>query len=140
MSAYTIKNLLETEDDAAKHGMGDVLEAHFPRELLGCEQTGVSLQRLKPDQKLPFAHTHKTDEEIYVVLSGGGTAVVDGDTHELRPMDALRVAPDTVRAFASGPEGLEMLAFGTHHDDDSVMADAPWGKGAFPSRGSGPRP
>ena len=105
MSAYTIKNLLETEDDAAKHGMGDVLEAHFPRELLGCEQTGVSLQRLKPDQKLPFAHTHKTDEEIYVVLSGGGTAVVDGDTHELRPMDALRVAPDTVRAFASGGPG-----------------------------------
>ena len=126
MSAYTIKNILESDDDAAKNGMGDVLQAHFPREALGCQQTGVSLQRLKPDQKLPFAHTHKNDEEIYVVLSGGGTAVVDGDTHELKPMDALRVAPDTVRSFSSGPDGLEMLAFGTHHDDDAVLADAPW--------------
>jgi uncharacterized cupin superfamily protein len=126
MSAYTLKNLLETEDDAAKHGMGEILEAHFPREQLGCEAVGISLQRLKPDQKLPFGHTHKSDEEVYVVLSGGGTARVGGETRGLRPMDALRVAPATLRAFAAGPEGLEMLAFGTHHDDDAVIDEAPW--------------
>jgi uncharacterized cupin superfamily protein len=127
MSAYTLLNLLETEDDAAKHGMGEILEAHFPRVQLGCEQTGISLQRLKPGQRLPFGHTHKTDEEIYVVVSGGGTVLVGGETRELKPMDALRVPPDTMRAFASGPEGLELLAFGTHHDDDAVPDEAPWG-------------
>ena len=41
-------------------------------------------------------------------------------------MDALRVAPDTMRAFASGPDGLELLAFGTHHDDDAVLDESPW--------------
>jgi uncharacterized cupin superfamily protein len=127
MSAYTLKNLLETNDDAADHGMGDVLEAHFPRELLGCEQTGISLQRIKPGQRMPFGHSHKTDEEVYVVLSGGGTVLLDDEPRELRPMDALRVAPGTKRAFASGPEGLELLAFGTHHDDDSVIDSSPWG-------------
>lgn len=127
MSAYTLKNLLDTEDDAAKHGMGEILEAHFPRELLGCERIGISLQRIRPDQRLPFGHTHKTDEEVYVVLSGSGTARVGDDMHDLRPMDALRVAPGTLRSFASGPDGLELLAFGTHHDDDSVLDKAPWG-------------
>jgi len=127
MSAYTLVNFRETPDDAAAHGMGEVLEAHFPREQLGCERIGVSLQRIKPGQRMPFGHAHKTDEEVYVVLSGGGTVRIDGEERELRPMDALRVAPATQRAFAAGPEGLELLAFGTHHDDDVVMDPAPWG-------------
>jgi uncharacterized cupin superfamily protein len=126
MSDYTHKNLLEAEDDAAKHGMGEILEGYFPRDLLGCEQTGVSLQRIKPDQRMPFGHNHKTDEEIYIVLSGGGSALVGGQQVELAPMDALRVAPDTKRAFASGPDGLELLVFGTHHDDDAVVDESPW--------------
>jgi uncharacterized cupin superfamily protein len=126
MSAYTLMNMLETDDAAAAHGMGEILEAHFPRTQLGCERIGVSLQRIKPGQRMPFGHTHRSDEEVYVVLSGGGTALVGGDTHPLRPMDALRVAPETMRAFAAGPEGLDLLAFGTHHDDDSVIDEAPW--------------
>jgi uncharacterized cupin superfamily protein len=73
-----------------------------------------------------FGHTHKADEEIYVVLSGSGTALLGEERRELRPMDALRVAPGTLRAFASGPDGLELLAFGTHHEDDVVQADDPW--------------
>ena len=125
MSDYTHKNLLEAEDDAAKHGMGEILEGYFARELLGCEQTGVSLQRIKPDRRMPFGHAHKTDEEIYVVLSGGGSALVGGEQVALAPMDALRVAPDTKRAFASGPDGLELLVFGTHHDDDAVVDESP---------------
>lgn len=120
MSDYTLLNLLETEDDAAKHGLGDTLEAHFARTQLGCERTGVSLQRVKARQRM-FAHSHQEDEEIYVVLSGGGTAVVGDERHDLRPMDALRVAPQTRRSFEAGPDGLEYLAFGTHHEDDSVM-------------------
>jgi uncharacterized cupin superfamily protein len=121
MSAYTLLNLLETDDDAAKHGMGDTLEAHFVRTQLGCERTGLSLQRVKPGRKM-FGHTHKADEEIYVVLHGGGTALLGDERRELRPMDALRVAPATLRSFEAGPEGLDLLAFGTHHDDDAVMA------------------
>jgi uncharacterized cupin superfamily protein len=126
MSTYTLKNILETTDDAAEQGMGDTLEAHFPREELGCRSIGFSLQRLKPDQQLPFAHVHKTDEELYVVLSGAGKAHVDGDLLDLGPMDVLRCAPATPRSFAAGPEGLELLVFGTHHDDDSELAPSPW--------------
>ena len=82
--------------------MGEILEGYFPRDLLGCEQTGVSLQRLKPDQRMPFGHNHKTDEEIYVVPLRRRLGAVGGEQVELAPMDALRVAPDTKRAFAVG--------------------------------------
>jgi hypothetical protein len=100
MSGYTLLNLNETDDDAAKNGMGDVLEGHFPRKALGCETIAMSLQRLKPDQKLPFGHTHKNDEEIYVVLSGGGSALVGGETRE--PWSSRR--PGRPRASrGSGP-------------------------------------
>jgi hypothetical protein len=61
-------------------------------------------------------------------VSGSGTAVLGEDRRDLRPWDALRLAPETLRAFEAGPDGLELLAFGTHHDDDAVMAPDAWGR------------
>jgi hypothetical protein len=44
-------------------------------------------------------------------------------------MDAIRVAPHVARAFEAGPEGLELLVFGPHHEGDGeVMRDDFWGE------------
>lgn len=40
--------------------------------------------------------------------------------------DAVRVAPETVRAFAAGPEGLEILAVGPAGLADAEMLPSPW--------------
>lgn len=113
MAGYTHKNLRDDIEDAAtQFGLSPNLEAHFGRTALDCESTGVSLQRLAPNFRVPFGHSHAEQEEIYVVLSGSGRAKLDDDIVELRPLDALRVAPATVRAFEAGPDGLELLAFG----------------------------
>lgn len=45
--------------------------------------------------------------------SGDGREIV-----ELRPWSALRVPAVSARSFEAGPEGLELLAFGTHTDGD----------------------
>jgi hypothetical protein len=45
---------------------------------------------------------------------------------EVHPLDAIRVAPDTLRAFAAGPDGLELLAFGMHTEDDASMQEIEW--------------
>jgi hypothetical protein len=37
--SYTIRNLREVEDLAAKHGFGDVQEARFPRDDLEARST-----------------------------------------------------------------------------------------------------
>jgi quercetin dioxygenase-like cupin family protein len=46
------------------------------------------------------------------VVAGSGRILVDGEVHELRQWDVVRVAPETVRAFAAGPDGLELIAVG----------------------------
>ena len=126
MSNYTIKNLKQVEDMAPKFGYAPDFEARFARRDLGCERIGISFQRLAPNSEGPFAHKHGQDEEVYVVLSGGGRARLDGEVVELGQWDAIRVAPETVRAFAAGPEGLELLAFGTHTEDDAAMQQVDW--------------
>ena len=48
---------------------------------------------------VPFVHYHKTNEEIYIILSGKGKAVVDGEDIELSAGDIVRIAPDGKRQF-----------------------------------------
>lgn len=48
---------------------------------------------------LTFVHYHKQNEEIYAVLTGKGTAVVDGDELQLTAGDWLRIAPSAKRQF-----------------------------------------
>jgi quercetin dioxygenase-like cupin family protein len=52
---------------------------------------------------------HRVAEEIYYVLSGQGTAVLNGERHELRAGDFLRLPPGTTHGFITGAEALLML-------------------------------
>jgi mannose-6-phosphate isomerase-like protein (cupin superfamily) len=120
MTGYAIRNLQEIEDSAVKFGLSPQLETHFARKDLGAETLGLSLQRLAPNIRQPFGHRHEFQEEVYVILSGGGRVSLGDELLDVRPWDAVRVAPGTVRAFEAGPEGLELLAFGAHTDSGDV--------------------
>jgi len=112
MAEYTLKNLKDVEDAAPGFGLSPGLEARFAREPLELENMGISYQRLAPDFRGPFGHRHKTQEEVYVVLSGGGRIKLEDEVVDLRQWDAVRVPKDTTRAFEAGPDGLELLAIG----------------------------
>lgn len=109
---YALRNLKELDDAAPAFGIGDKLEARFARKALDAKQVGLSYQRLQPNARIPFAHRHKTQEEIYVVLSGSGRAKLEDEIVDLNPWDALRVDKDTTRGFEAGPDGMELLAIG----------------------------
>ncbi len=129
MSAWTKVNLGAVPDMAADHGMGDVLEGHFARGALELEKTGVSHQAVKPGKRLPFGHTHSRQEEVYVVLAGGGEMKVGEELVPLEGrLDAVRVAPGVWRGVQAGPDGLELLAFGAPvtGEDDSSMEMGWW--------------
>jgi len=113
MPGYAVRNL-EIEDSAVKFGLSPQMESRFAGEELGAETLGLSYQRLAPNVRQPFGHRHEQQEEVYVVLSGGGRVSLDDEVVEVRPWDAVRVAPETTRAFEAGPDGLELLAFGAH--------------------------
>jgi uncharacterized cupin superfamily protein len=113
-------HLLDVEDAAPANGFGEHWEARVARTALGAEQTGVSHFRLRPGKRSPFTHRHLRAEEVYVILGGSGRIELDGELSDVRPLDAIRVAPQVARAFEAGPDGLEFLAFGPHHDADGV--------------------
>jgi uncharacterized cupin superfamily protein len=124
---YTIKNLKEVEDMADSQGLGEVQEARFAHGDLNAEQTGVSLQRVKPGKRHAIAHRHKEMEEIYVVISGSGRIKLDDNVEEVGPLDAIRVAPAVTRSFEAGDEGLEYLAFGPRGQGDAeIVKDFSW--------------
>ena len=126
MSGHTIKNLREVEDSAVKFGFSPDMEARFARKDLEFEDHGLSFQRLAPNVKQPFAHRHVDAEEVYVIVEGSGRVKLDDEIAELRQWDAIRVAPQTVRAFAAGPDGITLLAFGAHGLTDAEQLPADW--------------
>ena len=119
--SYTIKNLSEVEDSAPKFGFGERQEAHFAHRDLDAEDTGFSYHVVKPGKRQGFAHRHDAAEEVYVVLSGTGRINLDGEIVDIQRLDAIRVAPQVARAFEAGSEGMELLAFGPHHEGDGEL-------------------
>jgi mannose-6-phosphate isomerase-like protein (cupin superfamily) len=126
MSGYTIKSLKEVEDAAVRFGLSPDLESRFAREDLGGDQIGLSYLHMAPGVRQPFAHRHGSHEEVYVVVEGSGQVRLDGETADIARWDAVRVAPETVRAFAAGPEGLTLLAIGPWGSGDAEMRPADW--------------
>jgi mannose-6-phosphate isomerase-like protein (cupin superfamily) len=123
---YTHMKLTEVRDSAPEFGHGEAQEARFARGDLEAEDTGVSHQRLKPNQRSPFGHKHESAEEVYVVLGGSGRMKLDDEIIEVEALDAIRVSPEVTRAFEAGPEGLEVLAVGAHHDGDGEIFPGWW--------------
>ncbi|MDX6679852.1 MAG: hypothetical protein QOE31_3904 [Solirubrobacteraceae bacterium] len=124
--SYTLKKLTDIDDSAPGFGFGELGEARFATKHLDALETGVSLQRVKPDQRQAFGHRHEAAEEIYVVLSGSGRAKLDDEIVELGALDALRVAPGVMRAFEADGDGLEFLAFGRHLKGDGELVQGWW--------------
>jgi mannose-6-phosphate isomerase-like protein (cupin superfamily) len=126
VSGYSLENLKELEDSAVEFGLAPEVEARFGRKPLEARRSGISYQRLKPGVRSGFGHRHASQEETYVVVGGSGRAKVGDDVVELHQWDALRVAPETMRAFEAGPEGMEYLAFGAGDAGDVEMVQDWW--------------
>ncbi|HTX12351.1 MAG TPA: antibiotic biosynthesis monooxygenase [Solirubrobacteraceae bacterium] len=125
-SGYTHVNLDDVEDVAPRFGLGEMGESRFANRALRTEGTGVSHQRLRPNVRQAFGHRHQHAEEVVVVLAGSGMVKIEDEIRDLRPLDAIRFAPSSARAFEAGPEGLELLVFGAKSPGDAVMDPTFW--------------
>ena len=77
------------------------VELHDQLALTGAE---VSVNRLPAGAGVPFVHSHKNNEEIYGILAGAGTAVIDGEEIPLTAGDWLRIAPVAKRQFSAAAD------------------------------------
>jgi quercetin dioxygenase-like cupin family protein len=126
MSGYTIVNLREVEDQAPNFGLAPDLEARFARVALDSELVGVTYQRLAPNFRVPWGHTHKTQEEVFIVLEGSLRVKLENTVEELSPLDAIRVSKETMRGFEAGPEGVVMIAIGCPGGPGDAETTADW--------------
>ncbi len=84
------------------------------RRLLGATSLGLNLIVLEPGQRGRI-HAHERQEEIYFVLEGELTLLVDRTPHRLGPDQVVRVAPAVRRQLVNaGPARLVLLALGAH--------------------------
>jgi mannose-6-phosphate isomerase-like protein (cupin superfamily) len=85
--------------------------------------------RVEPHQQTTTSY-HRVAEEFYFVLTGTGTAVLDGESRAVKPGDFLRLPPGTRHAFVTFDEPLEMLDIhvpGCRPDRDTYFVDDPQG-------------
>ena len=119
-------NLLEIEDSVA--GRAEGIEGRFGRGPMGARDIGVSHWRYAPGFRSDMGHRHREQEEAYLVVSGSGEVLLDGEVVALREWDLVRVSPEVVRAFAAGPDGLEIVAVGGPKPEggDGERAEVTW--------------
>ena len=100
---FTLTNLKQDlEDIGSRFNGAPDLEFRAATGPLALEQSALTYQRVPPGYRFPFGHTHKTQEEVYVVVGGSGRMKIDEETVELTEWDAVRVPPGTWRGYEPG--------------------------------------
>src|SRR3954452_14434253 len=110
---FTLRNIKGDLEDIGHvfDGPPD-LEFRAATKPLELRQSALSYQRVPPNSRFPYGHTHETQEEVYVVVRGSGRMKLDDEVGELEEWDAGRVPPGFFRGYEGGPEGLELLVIG----------------------------
>jgi quercetin dioxygenase-like cupin family protein len=82
------------------------------RQELRVSTLGLNLLRLRPGERSRI-HRHEQQEEVYLVLEGTLTLLIEGEPRDLRRGELARVAPDVRRQLANdGDELLLIVALG----------------------------
>ena len=121
---FTRRNIKDDlEDIGPKFDGAPDLEFRAATTALDLENSALSYQRVPPGYRFPYGHTHKTQEEVYVVVRGSGRMKLDDEIVEVKEWDAVRVPPGTWRGYEAGPEGLELLVMGAPNLGDDPRGD-----------------
>jgi uncharacterized cupin superfamily protein len=110
-----IVNIADIEPLAVRAG----LDSDLGRSA-GSERTGLCQVTLEPGRKGAPHHCHSAEEEIFVVLEGGGTVYLGGEEAPIRAGHVLGRPPGTgvAHSFRAGDEGMTYLAYGTREVND----------------------
>src|SRR5579859_3593723 len=127
MTNFTHTNLMEIENAGADRVPG--FEARFGRKHIDSDHLGVSYFHYPANFRSPYGHRHREQEEAYAIVAGSGRVRLDDEVIELKQWDLIRVAPNVVRAFEGGPEGLSIIAIGNDRPEggDGEMVEGFWG-------------
>jgi mannose-6-phosphate isomerase-like protein (cupin superfamily) len=109
MSGYTVVKRDDAHDFMAQYpGFG---EMRMYTGALGAEQVAFTWRSMPEGTggRGSYGHRHKTQEEIYFVISGKLTFKLDDDVFEAGPDTAVRIAPEVVRSVHNDGPGEAQL-------------------------------
>jgi mannose-6-phosphate isomerase-like protein (cupin superfamily) len=129
MSDYTIRKLEEVPDAFGGQYPGAM---RFMTGDLGAQQVAFThrVMPAKTGGKGAYGHHHKTQEEIYYVVSGKLQFKLGDDVVDVDGGTAVRVAPETVRSvWNEGPDTAELIIISMRIDDprgDAAIVEDFW--------------
>ena len=99
MSRFATVNLLDVEDSIGDRAPG--IEVRFGRNHLDSRDLGISHFRYAPNLRSPMAHSHREQEEAYVVVAGSAgccsttrsSSCASGTSCASRPRSCARSRP-----------------------------------------------
>ena len=65
----------------------------FVKDATGATSCEISFGTLPSGQAVPFFHSHKANEENYIILSGSGRFQVNDDVFDIAEGSVIRVSP-----------------------------------------------
>ena len=91
--------------------------------LTGCE---ISFNHMPAGTFVPMVHSHKLNEEVYIIIGGSGDFKVDDDEFPIAERDVIRITPAGERAIRAGAEGLNYICIQSQNGSltQSTMDDA----------------
>lgn len=102
---------------------------------LGNEQVAFTHRMMPPKTggRGSYGHRHRTQEEIYYVISGKLQFKLDDDVVDVEGGTAVRVAPSTVRSiWNDGPDDAEIVICSVRLDNpraDGELVEDFWPEG-----------
>jgi len=103
----------------------------FIQDLVGTTGCELSMNKLPAGVTVPFSHTHKENEEVFIFIKGQGQMAIDADVFDVAEGSVVRLAPAAVRCLRNtGKEELYYIciqskagSLGQHTFDDGVKVD-----------------
>jgi mannose-6-phosphate isomerase-like protein (cupin superfamily) len=107
MSSYAVKEIDEMEA---------VFRGAFKRARaeLGVESFGMQVIDMPADyERYPeHDHSHDNQEEVFLVMRGGGEIEIEGERFPLDDNHIARVGPEAKRKIWPGPDGIRLVVLG----------------------------
>jgi mannose-6-phosphate isomerase-like protein (cupin superfamily) len=92
----------------------------------------ISINELPAGVSVPFVHSHKRNEEVYIILKGRGRFYIDGEEFDVEEGNVLRIDPAAARCVrADGQTPIRYICIQTEVNSliqftqgDGVILDA----------------
>lgn len=130
-TAVSVGKLNEIKNYVLPMGDIEIPGKVFVGQALQATGSELSFQVLVPNQDSGFLHTHKTHEELYLILKGEGEYQVDGEIFSVSEGSIIRVAPNGKRALKNTGKDEMLLLCIQYKANSFAENDSPAGDGVI---------